>query len=100
MGFTTLRYELGNDGIAHVVFDEPGSPVNTMKPAWQADMVALADRLQADVERVSGVIFLLPRPLFLQAQTSMACWLCVSKMRRKPLPRSNPSSMHFDVSKL
>ncbi len=57
MGFTTLRYELGNDGIAHVVFDEPGSPVNTMKPAWQADMVALADRLQADVERVSGVIF-------------------------------------------
>jgi 3-hydroxyacyl-CoA dehydrogenase/enoyl-CoA hydratase/3-hydroxybutyryl-CoA epimerase len=57
MGFTTLRYKLGNDGIAHVVFDEPDSPVNTMKPAWQADMVALADRLQADVERVNGVIF-------------------------------------------
>ena len=57
MVFTTLRYELGNDGIAQVVFDEPDSPVNTMKPAWQADMVALADRLQADVERVNGVIF-------------------------------------------
>ena len=57
MAFTTLRYELGNDGIAQVVFDEPDSPVNTMKPAWQADMVALADRLQADLERVNGVIF-------------------------------------------
>jgi 3-hydroxyacyl-CoA dehydrogenase/enoyl-CoA hydratase/3-hydroxybutyryl-CoA epimerase len=57
MAFSTLRYALGDDGIAQVVFDEPGSPVNTMKPAWQADMVALADRLQADVERIHGVIF-------------------------------------------
>jgi len=57
MAFSTLRYTLGDDGIAQVVFDEPGSPVNTMKPAWQADMVALADRLQADVERIHGVIF-------------------------------------------
>jgi 3-hydroxyacyl-CoA dehydrogenase/enoyl-CoA hydratase/3-hydroxybutyryl-CoA epimerase len=57
MAFSTLRYALGNDGIAQVVFDEPGSPVNTMKPAWQADMVALAGRLTADVERIHGVIF-------------------------------------------
>ncbi|MFM7800659.1 MAG: 3-hydroxyacyl-CoA dehydrogenase, partial [Limnohabitans sp.] len=57
MGFSTLRYALGNDGMAHVVFDEPDSAVNTMKPAWQNDMVALADRLHADVAHINGVIF-------------------------------------------
>ena len=57
MAFSTLTYSLADDGIASVVFDEPGSPVNTMKPEWQADMVALADRLQADNDKLQGVIF-------------------------------------------
>jgi len=56
MTFSTLKYTLGDDGIASVVFDEPGSPVNTMKPEWQADMVVLADRLQADSDKLQGVI--------------------------------------------
>jgi 3-hydroxyacyl-CoA dehydrogenase/enoyl-CoA hydratase/3-hydroxybutyryl-CoA epimerase len=57
MVFSTLTYSLADDGIASVVFDEPDSPVNTMKPEWQADMVALADRLQADNDKLQGVIF-------------------------------------------
>ena len=57
MAFSTLTYSLADDGIASVVFDEPDSPVNTMKPEWQADMVALADRLQADNDKLQGVIF-------------------------------------------
>ncbi len=57
MAFSNLKYSLADDGIASVVFDEPGSPVNTMKPEWQADMVALADRLQADNDKLQGVIF-------------------------------------------
>jgi 3-hydroxyacyl-CoA dehydrogenase/enoyl-CoA hydratase/3-hydroxybutyryl-CoA epimerase len=57
MVFSNLKYSLADDGIASVVFDEPGSPVNTMKPEWQADMVALADRLQADNDKLQGVIF-------------------------------------------
>ena len=56
MTFSTLTYTLGDDGIASVVFDEPGSPVNTMKPEWQADMLTLADRLQADHDKLLGVI--------------------------------------------
>ena len=56
MTFSTLTYSLGDDGIVHVVFDEPNSPVNTMKPQWQADMLALADRLQADNDKLKGVI--------------------------------------------
>ena len=57
MTFSTLKYNLGEDGIVHVVLDEPNSPVNTMKPEWQADMLALADRLQADNDKLKGVIF-------------------------------------------
>jgi 3-hydroxyacyl-CoA dehydrogenase/enoyl-CoA hydratase/3-hydroxybutyryl-CoA epimerase len=52
-----VNYSLDEDGIAHVIFDEPGSPVNTMKPEWQADMLALADQLHTDNDRLKGVIF-------------------------------------------
>ena len=55
MNMETIRYAL-DQGIATVTFDEPGSPVNTMKPQWQADMVALADRLAADGEQLRGVL--------------------------------------------
>ena len=56
MRFSTLRYELSPQGIATVTFDEPGSPVNTMKPDWQADMLALADQLHADQAALQGVL--------------------------------------------
>jgi 3-hydroxyacyl-CoA dehydrogenase/enoyl-CoA hydratase/3-hydroxybutyryl-CoA epimerase len=56
MAFSTLRYELSPQGIATVTFDEPGSPVNTMKPEWQADMLALADQLAADQASLKGVL--------------------------------------------
>ena len=52
----TLRYELAADGIAIVTFDEPGSPVNTMGEAWQADMDALAARLTADRAAIRGIV--------------------------------------------
>ncbi len=55
MNMETIRYAL-NQGIATVTFDEPGSPVNTMKPQWQADMVTLAERLVADREQLRGVL--------------------------------------------
>lgn len=55
MNMETIRYAL-NQGIATVTFDEPGSPVNTMKPQWQADMVTLAERLSADREQLRGVL--------------------------------------------
>jgi 3-hydroxyacyl-CoA dehydrogenase/enoyl-CoA hydratase/3-hydroxybutyryl-CoA epimerase len=51
----TIRYSLDN-GIATVTFDEPGSPVNTMKPQWQNDMVTLADQLSADATQLRGVL--------------------------------------------
>jgi len=51
----TIRYAL-DQGIATVTFDEPGSAVNTMKPQWQQDMIALADQLSADAPQLRGVL--------------------------------------------
>jgi 3-hydroxyacyl-CoA dehydrogenase/enoyl-CoA hydratase/3-hydroxybutyryl-CoA epimerase len=52
----TIRYELDADGIATLTFDEPGSPVNTMRREWQLDMSAAAGLLERDKERIKGVL--------------------------------------------
>ena len=52
----TLRYELAADGIATITFDEPGSPVNTMTPAWQNDLAEAADSLERDKAQITGVL--------------------------------------------
>jgi len=51
-----MRYELDADGIATLTFDEPDSPVNTMRPQWQADMIEAAALLVRDNERIKGVL--------------------------------------------
>jgi 3-hydroxyacyl-CoA dehydrogenase/enoyl-CoA hydratase/3-hydroxybutyryl-CoA epimerase len=53
---TTIRYELGADGIATITHDAPGAPVNTMTGQWQADLAAVVDRVEADKERLQGVL--------------------------------------------
>ena len=52
----TIRYDIDAQGIATLTFDEPDSPVNTMNERWQADMAEAAQRLQADRERLRGVL--------------------------------------------
>ncbi|HEY9238540.1 MAG TPA: 3-hydroxyacyl-CoA dehydrogenase NAD-binding domain-containing protein, partial [Burkholderiaceae bacterium] len=52
----TLRYELADDGIATVTFDEQGSPVNTMKLQWQHDLAEAADCLVRDKAKIRGVL--------------------------------------------
>jgi len=52
----TIRYELGADGIATITHDAPGAPVNTMTEQWQADLAAVVDRVEADKERLKGVL--------------------------------------------
>ena len=52
----TIRYELGDDGIATLTLDAPGAPVNTMTPQWQADMAEAADALERDKPRIKGVL--------------------------------------------
>jgi len=52
----TIRYDLDPEGIATLTFDEPGSPVNTMRPEWQDDMAEAAAQLVRDKERIKGVL--------------------------------------------
>jgi 3-hydroxyacyl-CoA dehydrogenase/enoyl-CoA hydratase/3-hydroxybutyryl-CoA epimerase len=52
----TLRYELADDGIATLTFDESGSPVNTMKLQWQHDLAEATDCLVRDSEKIKGVL--------------------------------------------
>ncbi len=53
---TTIRYELDDAGIATVTFDEPGSPVNTMCVAWQADLSTLVAQIVGDATRIKGIV--------------------------------------------
>ena len=53
----TIRYDLDDStGIATLTFDEPDSPVNTMRPEWQDDMAEAAALLERDQERIKGVL--------------------------------------------
>lgn len=52
----TIRYGKDAAGIVTLTFDEPNSAVNTMSPAWQRDLAAAVDRLQAEKDTVTGVI--------------------------------------------
>ena len=51
----TIQYSLAQ-GIAHVVFNQPDSPVNTMCLEWQADMHSLAEQIVKDKAQIKGVI--------------------------------------------
>ncbi len=51
----TIGYALEN-GIATLTFDEPGSPVNTMCEAWQADLTKAVAQLVTDRDRFQGIV--------------------------------------------
>lgn len=51
-----IRWEQGTDGIVVLTIDEPGSPVNKMGPAYLEAMAATVDRLEAEVDGITGVV--------------------------------------------
>ena len=53
---TTIQYSSSPDGIVQLLLDAPGEPVNTMNAAFQADLAATVDRLEADKASIKGVI--------------------------------------------
>ena len=55
MTMTTISYAL-DDGVATLTFDEPGSPVNTMCEAWQADLTKAVAQLVTDRDRFHGIV--------------------------------------------
>lgn len=54
---SSIRYDLGADGIVLLTLDAPNDPVNTMNAAFQVDLAAVLERLGTEKEQVKGVIF-------------------------------------------
>jgi len=44
----SIRYEMDADGVVTLLLDAPDQPVNTMNAAFQVDLMASVDRLEAD----------------------------------------------------
>ncbi len=57
----TICYAL-EDGIATLTFDEPGSPVNTMCEAWQADLTQAVAQVVTDANAFKASCWRRPRP--------------------------------------
>jgi 3-hydroxyacyl-CoA dehydrogenase/enoyl-CoA hydratase/3-hydroxybutyryl-CoA epimerase len=53
---TTIKYELGEDGIVVLTLDDPGQSANTMNAAYIASMGATVERLEAEREQIKGVV--------------------------------------------
>ncbi len=51
----TIRYAL-EGGIATLLLDAPGEPVNTMSEQWQADLTQAVAKVVADKERIHGIV--------------------------------------------
>jgi 3-hydroxyacyl-CoA dehydrogenase/enoyl-CoA hydratase/3-hydroxybutyryl-CoA epimerase len=52
----TISYERDGDGVVTLTLDDPTQPVNTMRVQFVDDLVAVADRLEAERDEVTGVI--------------------------------------------
>lgn len=61
----TIRYEIDQDQVVTLTFDDPDAAVNTMSVQWQKDMAEAVDRLVADRDTVRGVILASAKPIFL-----------------------------------
>jgi 3-hydroxyacyl-CoA dehydrogenase/enoyl-CoA hydratase/3-hydroxybutyryl-CoA epimerase len=53
---SSIQYQQDADGIVTLTIDMPGQSANTMNTAFRADYAAIVERLQAERERIAGVI--------------------------------------------
>ncbi|MBC5764244.1 3-hydroxyacyl-CoA dehydrogenase NAD-binding domain-containing protein [Ramlibacter albus] len=59
----TIKYEL-KDGIATLLLDEEGSPVNTMCDQWQEDLTATVQQVLKDKDAIKGLVLASAKSLF------------------------------------
>nr|BFE59282.1 3-hydroxyacyl-CoA dehydrogenase NAD-binding domain-containing protein [Dactylosporangium thailandense] len=52
----TIRWEDGEDGIVLLTLDHPGRSANVMNAEFTASLVSTVDRLEAERDRIAGVI--------------------------------------------
>ncbi len=53
---TTITWEQDDDGIVTLTLDDPSQSANTMNAAYIESMGATLDRLEAEKDRISGVV--------------------------------------------
>ncbi len=53
---TTIRWEKGADGVVILTLDDPSQSANTMNAAYRDSIVATVDRLQAELDEITGVV--------------------------------------------
>ena len=51
---SSIRYDLGADGIVLLTLDAPNDPVNTMNAAFQVDLAAVLERLNTEKRQSEG----------------------------------------------
>lgn len=61
---SSIRYRIDEQDIVTLVLDAPGQPVNTMNAGFLRDLSATVDRLEAERERVRGVILVSAKRAF------------------------------------
>ncbi|MGX1668255.1 3-hydroxyacyl-CoA dehydrogenase NAD-binding domain-containing protein [Streptomyces sp. NPDC055400] len=54
---TTIRWEEDETGIVTLVLDDPNQSANTMNQAFKDSIAAIADRAEAERERIRGIIY-------------------------------------------
>ncbi|MFI6225971.1 3-hydroxyacyl-CoA dehydrogenase NAD-binding domain-containing protein [Micromonospora echinospora] len=52
----TIRWEYGDDGVVLLTLDHPGRSANVMNADFGASLTATVDRLEAERDRIAGVI--------------------------------------------
>lgn len=59
-----IKFEKDSENIITLTFDAPGAPVNTMTEQWQADLAEAVACVEADKERLKGVLVMSGKKTF------------------------------------
>jgi 3-hydroxyacyl-CoA dehydrogenase/enoyl-CoA hydratase/3-hydroxybutyryl-CoA epimerase len=54
---TTIRWDKDDDGVVILTLDDPGQSANTINEAYRASIAATVERLEAEKDSITGVIF-------------------------------------------
>jgi 3-hydroxyacyl-CoA dehydrogenase/enoyl-CoA hydratase/3-hydroxybutyryl-CoA epimerase len=54
---TTIRWDKDDDGVVILTLDDPGQSANTINEAYRASIAATVERLEAEKESITGVVF-------------------------------------------
>ncbi|MGH2908633.1 MAG: enoyl-CoA hydratase-related protein, partial [Solirubrobacteraceae bacterium] len=54
---TTIRWDADTDGVVTLTLDDPGQSANTINQAYRISLAATVERLEAEKDVITGVVF-------------------------------------------